>query len=143
MERAWGEIEGLTDSRVVLDGIRTLAESAWLSERAPFLLVAFQRPAHLRYERLLRGSALYSRMPNSIIELECHELQLGVGDLLAVADYVHFSSASEAALPSEAHRAADAIVDHLARAIELGWLEQRIDNRTRYSALQTFLPAKR
>lgn len=148
-ERAWSEVEQRAPRYAVIDGIRTLAECAYFSQRAPFDLVAFQRSPELRYKRILGGNALaYRADPSKLVQLDAHELSLGVGAVLSVADFVWFSSAGEDELSRDVEAAAR-VVRERARSLETD-LSRRVvgkkdvinDHWSRYSTLQSLLAAR-
>jgi len=113
-ERAWSVINSADDQRFVVDGIRSLDECAYFSKRSEFFLAAFQRPAALRYVRLRasRRTSLFRSDPKALYALDRQELILGTGNVVAQADFIWFSTAGEARLPTDAARAAKQI--HLA-----------------------------
>lgn len=140
-ERAWKQLAEDLPAVAVLDGIRSLAECAYLSQRAPLRVVAFQRPCELRYRRLLAGEhGIFRREPHSITELDAHELSLGVGHVIALADYVHFSFATEETLLKESERAAIAIENYAQEeGASLKSTQVAHENRTDYSKLQALI----
>ncbi len=140
VERAWAALGHEPPHQLVFDGVRSLHECAFLATHTELTVAVFQRSVELRYCRLCAGSnAAYRSDPSALSELDAHELRLGVGAVIAIADIVYFSQATETELAGDAARAATAIC-----AAALRLQDKKGDNggcRPDYAALQTLIPA--
>jgi hypothetical protein len=95
----------------VVDGIRTLEECAYFSRRCEYFLAVFQRPPALRYERLKasKRTSLFRSDPSALSALDKAELDLGLGRVIAEAEFIYFSAAGESELVADASDAAGEI----------------------------------
>ena len=138
VERAWAGLGDNPPHRLIFDGVRSLRECAFLAARTD--LTVFQRSAELRYSRLRAGAnPAYSSDSSALCELDAHEIRLGVGEVIAIADIVYFSHARETALANDTARAAAAISEAALRM-----QDNRKDDggcRPDYAALQALITA--
>jgi hypothetical protein len=138
VERAWAGLEHEPPQQLVFDGVRSLYECAFLATHTDLTVAVFQRGARLRHSRLRAGpNAAYRTDPSALLELDAHEICLGVGAVIAIADIVYFSHATEVALADDTARAAAAISEALLQ-------DNRGDDggcRPDYAALQALITA--
>lgn len=141
-QRAWTEALESGMNRVVFDGVRTLSECAFLSAQSnSVLVVGFQRRRALRYARLRAGpNPLYDEGSNWHLQLDAHELALGIGEVLAMADLIIFSSSDEATLGRDAHEAALLIDREVTSA---AGKRERNANRSDFETVRAFLETRR
>lgn len=140
VERAWAGLGREPPNRLVFDGVRSLYECAFLATHTELTVAVFQRGVQLRYSRLCAGpNAAYRSDPSALRELDAHEIRLGVGAVIAIADIVYFSHARETALADDTARAAAAISE-----AALHSQDNRGDDggcRPDYAALQALITA--
>ena len=88
---AWDDLVARNIYRAVFDGIRCLAEAAFLQKKADiFLLVSIQAAPATRQRRLMSSSHGFYENLERIAQLDAHELKLGIGNVISVSDIIIF-----------------------------------------------------
>ncbi|QKQ99423.1 AAA family ATPase [Metallosphaera tengchongensis] len=89
------ELRG-TEDRVAFDGVRNLAEVEEFSRLGNPILIAVHSPPNVRYERLMkRLRADDSSRVEDLRRRDMEEISLGIGGVIAMADYVVVNDGTE------------------------------------------------
>lgn len=102
---------------VVVDGVRSLHEVEFFKSKGEVVVVAIHAPPRVRFERLLARNRPDD--PKSWSEFKRRdeiELSLGVGSVIALADYVLINDSSVERAREEARRTLAAILSGASRA---------------------------
>ncbi|MCX8196542.1 MAG: AAA family ATPase [Acidilobaceae archaeon] len=99
-----------TKPPLVVDGVRSLEEVELFSRYAEVCIVAVHSPPRLRFKRMLErrreGDALTE---GEFRERDLSNLRLGVGSVIALADYVIINVSTQEELEAAARRVAEEI----------------------------------
>jgi len=95
-KRCVSKIEAITNSKVLVDGVRSITEVDEFRKHFPnFILVAVHSSPETRFQRLYRRQR--SDDPQSwkeFVERDLRELQVGVGAAIAMADFMLVNEAT-------------------------------------------------
>jgi dephospho-CoA kinase len=100
----------LNTQGVVVDGVRSLDEVKVLSSLGRVYIVAVHSPPNLRFQRMIsRGREGDVRSPEEFRFRDEANLRLGIGDVIALADYMIVNNSTLEKLIEEAERVAGEI----------------------------------
>lgn len=87
-KRCWERVRG-TEGIIILDGIRNSAEVKFLKSVSDFLiLVSVHSSPSTRFERVIKKEDKFFNTYSRLSKLDNHNLKLGIGEVIALADYV-------------------------------------------------------
>jgi len=95
---------------LVVDGMRSLAEAKTLSKLGRICIVAVHASPRARYERIIKRSRKGDAVSwNQFVERDMNNLRLGIGSLIALADYMIVNEGSIEELLAQADRVANTV----------------------------------
>ena len=103
-EKCIPKIEQNTNERVIVDGIRSLAEADTFARHFPkFTLVAVHASPQTRFKRLnIRGRSDDTDKWETFHERDVRELSVGIGNAIAMAEYMLINDGHKGAVDARA-----------------------------------------
>jgi dephospho-CoA kinase len=106
------KIERTEEKVVIVDGIRSQRESSEFKKRFPrFFLIAFHASPEIRFQRLLQRKRSDRPMSwEAFMQRESRELNVGLDDVIATADYVLTNEGTKRQLKSEVRKVLERVI---------------------------------
>jgi dephospho-CoA kinase len=113
-KRCIPKIEAAEGSIVVVDGIRSLSEVEEFKKHFPkFVLIAIHASPETRFKRLFRrGRSDDPRTREVFMERDLRELSVGLGDVIATADYLIVNEGTKAQLERRIRKVLEKVMEN-------------------------------